>query len=240
MGGKRALIIGRGGIGSALVDALSASREYEHLYVGSRQPRSRGRPGETSLHIDILDEQTLASAACAVASEGELDLMVVATGLLHRGTSIRPEKSVRQIDRAAMSETFAVNTIGPALAAKHFLPLLATRRPAIIAFLSARVGSIGDNRLGGWHSYRASKAGLNALVRGFAIELARRNPEAIAVSLHPGTVDTHLSMPFQARIDPASIFSARESAAHLIDVIKGLTPGDSGGFFAWNGERIAY
>jgi NAD(P)-dependent dehydrogenase (short-subunit alcohol dehydrogenase family) len=124
-----------------------------------------------------------------------------------------------------MAEVFAVNSIGPALAAKHFLPLLGRRHRAVAIFLSARVGSISDNRLGGWHSYRASKAALNALVRCFAIELGRSNPEAIVAALHPGTVDTPLSEPFQARVAESSLFSANNSAMHILGVIDQLSNG---------------
>ncbi|MBU1258263.1 MAG: SDR family NAD(P)-dependent oxidoreductase [Alphaproteobacteria bacterium] len=241
MAGKRALIIGSsGGIGGALVDALDASGDFERIYAGSRQPPGRARNSIYPLTIDILDESIMAAAAAEISREGLLDLVIVASGLLHRDAAIRPEKSFRQIDAASLTELLAVNSIGPALAAKHFLPLLAVDRRAVIAFLSARVGSIGDNRLGGWHGYRASKAALNALVRCFSIELVRSNPEAIAVALHPGTVDTRLSAPFQARLRPGSLFSARESAAHLLAVIGQLSPAESGGLFGWDGRRIPY
>jgi NAD(P)-dependent dehydrogenase (short-subunit alcohol dehydrogenase family) len=194
----------------------------------------------TPISIDILDENTLSAAARSVAREGDLDLLIVATGLLHRAESISPEKSFRHIDAAAMTKVFAVNSIGPALVAKHFLPVLAAKRRVAAIFLSARVGSIADNRLGGWHSYRASKAALNALVRCFAIELGHRNPEAIVAALHPGTVDTRLSKPFQARIPPASLFAAERSAAHILSVIDQLSKADSGGFFAWDGRQIPF
>lgn len=194
----------------------------------------------TPLAVDILDENSLASAALAIGLDGELDLLIVATGLLHSADGIKPEKSFRQLDAAAMADIFAVNTIGPALIAKHLLPLMATKRRAAAIFLSERVGSIGDNRLGGWHGYRASKAALNALTRCFAIEVGRRNPEAIVAALHPGTVDTPLSRPFQARVVSTSLFSADVSAAHIISVIDRLKPEDSGGFFGWDGRPIQF
>jgi len=194
----------------------------------------------TPLSIDILDEDSIFAAADVIAQDGDLDLLIVATGLLHAAESISPEKGFRQIDAAAMTRVFAVNSVGPALVAKHFLPLLASKGQTAAIFLSARVGSIEDNRSGGWHSYRASKAALNSLVRCFAIEVGRRNPEAVVAALHPGTVDTPLSRPFQARISPASLFSAERSARHLLDVIDQLTPGDSGGFFGWDGRPIPF
>ena len=240
MDGKRALVIGSGGgIGAALVDRLVASGRFNRIYAGNRRPHSCHHPNVTRLTIDILDDATLAGAGRQIARDGALDLVIVATGLLQRGTDIRPEKSLRQLDASVMAEVFAVNSIGPALVAKHILPLLARRR-AVAIFLSARVGSIADNRLGGWHSYRASKAALNALVRCFAIELARNSPDAIVAALHPGTVDTPLSEPFQARIAGSSLFSADHSAASILAVIDQLAPTDSGGFFGWDGRPIPF
>ena len=241
MNGKRALVIGSGGgIGAALVEQLVASGQFDCIYAGNRRPHASRHSNVTRLTIDILDDDMLAETARQIAEEGALDLLIVATGLLHRGTDIRPEKSFRQLDASTMAEVFAVNSIGPALVAKHFLPLLARRQRAVAIFLSARVGSIADNRLGGWHSYRASKAALNALVRCFAIELGRRNPEAIVAALHPGTVDTPLSEPFQARVAGSSLFSADDSAARILGVIDQLLPTDSGGFFGWDGRPIPY
>ncbi len=238
---KRALVIGSsGGIGAALVNQLVASGRFDRIYAGTRRPDASRHPDVTTLTIDILDDGTLAEAGRQIARDGALDLLIVATGLLHRTTDIRPEKSLRQLEASVMAEVFAVNSIGPALVAKHFLPLLARRQRAVAIFLSARVGSIADNRLGGWHSYRASKAALNALVRCFAIELGRSNPEAIVAALHPGTVDTPLSEPFQARVAESSLFSADKSAMHILAVIDQLSPMDSGGFFGWDGRPIPY
>ena len=237
---RRACVLGAsGGIGAALVEALDAEG-YDRIYAGARREIAVRSPVARPFRFDILDEDSLDRAARGIAEEGELDLVIVATGMLHRGVEVRPEKSVRQVNPASMQEVFAVNTIGPALAAKYFLPLLARDRRAVIAFLSARVGSIADNRLGGWHSYRASKAALNALVRCFAIELAQRNRDGIAVALHPGTVDTRLSMPFRRSLAPGQLQRADISAACLLDVLETLTPADSGGFFGWDGNAIPY
>lgn len=241
MSGKRALVIGSGGgIGAALVDQLVVSGRFDRIYEGSRRPEASNDPSVKRLTTDILDDDTLAEAGRQIANEGALDLLIVATGLLHRGTDIRPEKSLRQLDASVMAEVFAINSVGPALVAKHFLPLLARRQRAVAIFLSARVGSIADNRLGGWHSYRASKAALNALVRCFAIELGRSNPEAIVAALHPGTVDTPLSEPFQARVAESSLFSADKSAMHIMAVFDQLSSRDSGGFYGWDGRPIPY
>lgn len=236
---RRACVLGAsGGIGAAIVDRL-AEAGWDRIHAGARTPRVASSACVRPFRFDLLDEASVEAAACNLADDGPLDLVIVATGMLHRA-ELLPEKSARQIELAAMHAYFAVNSIGPALAAKYFLPLLARDRRAVIAFLSARVGSIGDNRLGGWHSYRASKAALNALVRCFAIELAQRNREAIAVALHPGTVDTALSLPFQRNIPPDRLFRPEDSARHLLAVIDGLTPCQSGGFFAWDGSRIEY
>jgi NAD(P)-dependent dehydrogenase (short-subunit alcohol dehydrogenase family) len=241
LSGKRALVIGSGGgIGAALVDQLVVSGRFDRVYAGSRRPEASNDPSVKRLTTDILDDDTLAEAGRQIANEGALDLLIVATGLLHRGTDIRPEKSLRQLDASVMAEVFAINSVGPALVAKHFLPLLARRQRAVAIFLSARVGSIADNRLGGWHSYRASKAALNALVRCFAIELGRSNPEAIVAALHPGTVDTPLSEPFQARVAESSLFSADKSAMHIMAVFDQLSSRDSGGFYGWDGRPIPY
>jgi len=137
-----------------------------------------------------------------------------------------------------MERAFRINTIGPALVAKHFLPLLSKDRKAVFAALSARVGSISDNRLGGWHAYRASKAALNMMIRTLSIELARQKPKALCVGLHPGTVDTDLSKPFQARVAKDKLFSPAHSARCLLTVLDGLGPEENGGVFAWDGGRV--
>ena len=137
-----------------------------------------------------------------------------------------------------MAEVFALNAIGPAIIAKHALPAMRREGRCAVAALGARVGSISDNRLGGWHSYRASKAALAMLVRNFAIELARRNPEAIAVCLHPGTADTPFSKPFQGNVPQARLFTADTSAQRMLTVLDTLTAADSGKHFAWDGTEI--
>ena len=187
--------------------------------------------------VDIEDEQSIFRAAEQIDSGGKLDLVLVASGLLHDDATA-PEKSYRQLSRESLQRYFLVNTTGPALVAKHFLPLLHTDEPALFGAVSARVGSISDNRLGGWYGYRASKAALNMMIRTLAIELARGRPHAMCVALHPGTVDTPLSKPFQRGVAAARLFSPAVSAAHLLEVISKLRPEDSGGCFAWDGSRI--
>ena len=225
----RAIVVGAsGGIGGALVEALrAAGSEVVAL--------SRSASGDD--HIEIEDEASIATAAERVRSRGTVDLVIVATGVL-KAEGIAPEKSMRDLTADTLPRYFAVNTIGPALVAKHFLPLL-SRGPSAFAALSARVGSISDNRLGGWHGYRASKAALNMMIRTLAIELTRTRPEAVCVALHPGTVDTGLSQPFQRGVPSGQLFTPQRSAEAMLAVLAGLTPADSGGCFAWDGQRIA-
>lgn len=229
-----------GGIGAALVAELLASGRYDTIHAGSRSPMPT-TSGVMPFSFDLTDESTIAKAAAAIAATGPLDLIIIATGALQdTATGMAPEKSFRAIDPAVMAQVFAINTIGPALIAKHFLPLLPRARRCVLAAISARVGSIGDNRLGGWHSYRASKAALNMLIANFAIEAQRRNPQAMAVALHPGTVDTALSAPFQTGVAPDHLFTPHYSASCLLRVIDTLTPADNGGLFAWDGARIPF
>ena len=171
-------------------------------------------------------------------SDDPPELVLVATGVLTLTDGTGPEKTYRQLDAATMAEILAINTIGPALVAKHMLPLLRRDRRTVFAVLSARVGSISDNRLGGWHSYRASKAALNMLMKTFAIELARTHPLAVVVGLHPGTVDTALSTPFQRGVPADKLFNPQQSAQALLDVIEHSGPADSGSVFDWRGERV--
>lgn len=224
-----------GGIGSALCEALAARPEVSEIHALSR---SGAGPNSAKVKIgqaDILDEENLAASARAI---GPVDLVIAATGLLSDGGALQPEKSFRHQDLEAFRRVFDINTFGPALVAKHFLPIMPRQGRAIFAALSARVGSISDNHLGGWHAYRASKAALNMLIRNYAIEQARRNPDFIAVGLHPGTVDTDLSKPFQGNVPDKQLFTPQQSATYLVNVIMGLTPADSGKVFDWAGQEI--
>ncbi len=236
--GKRCAIFGSsGGIGNALVELLAARDDVAQVHALARGPQAT--PSKVRAHrFDLIDETTIAEACAAIAAP--LDLVIVATGRLIRDNGDGPEKSARAITADALAEMFAINAIGPALIAKHCLPLLRKTGKPTFAAVSAKVGSIADNRLGGWHSYRASKAALNMLVRNFAIELARTNPAAIAVTLHPGTVDTPLSRPFQRGVPADKLFTANQSAAHLLGVIDTLSSTDSGKLFAWDGTELPF
>ena len=217
-GGTAVVVGATGGIGRAATEAIAASGAFDAVL-----PLGRA----TDPPIDLLDEASIAAAAEAIAATGPLRLVLDATGALSK-EGLVPEKSWRQIDPQAMARAFALNATGPALLMKHVLPLFPREGRAVFATLSARVGSIGDNRLGGWYGYRASKAALNQLVRCAAIELARSRPDAVCVALHPGTVDTGLSTGFaKAGLD---VQAPRVAAERLLAIIDGLTPADSGGF----------
>ena len=224
---QAAVVIGAsGGIGAALAGLLRVSGRFAVVHALSRS--------ETGL--DLEDEASIAEAAGRVAEGAPPTLVFVATGVLHDG--FEPERGYRALTADHMMRDYRINTVGPALVARHFLPLLPRDRRAVFAALSARVGSIGDNRLGGWHSYRASKAALNMVLRNLAVELGRTHPQAVVAGLHPGTVDTALSQPFQRGVKPETLFTADYSAERLLAVIDGLAPADSGGVFAWDGARI--
>ena len=223
----KAIVIGAGGgIGSALAAALEA-RGGEVVRLSRRS--------EPPLDLDC--DASIEAAAQRLADRGPFDLVIVATGLLH-GPGVVPERSVRQIDGAALDRLFRINATGPALVIRHFLPLLNRDSRGVMVALSARVGSIGDNRIGGWVGYRAAKAALNQIIRTIAIELKRTHPEAILVGLHPGTVDTDLSAPFQRNVAREGLFTPDQAATQLLDVIGRLTADDSGYCLDWAGERL--
>jgi NAD(P)-dependent dehydrogenase (short-subunit alcohol dehydrogenase family) len=231
--GVSAVVIGAsGGIGAAFEAALVEEGAFEVVHGFARS-----RSG--TQHLDLLDEASIAAAAAHVAQGPPPTLVIVATGLLHAGDH-GPEKALRDLDPDWLARVYAVNAIGPALVAKHFLPVMPRTGRSVFAALSARVGSISDNRLGGWHGYRASKAALNMLVRNLAIEERRRNDRAIVVALHPGTVDTGLSRPFQGSVQPGRLFDAERAALQLLDVIEQLKIPDSGKLFDYEGAEIPF
>lgn len=246
MSGRHAAVIGAtGGLGSAFVEALLADASIECVHACARTPVTHT---DARLHwhrLDLLDADSIASAANAIAASGPLDMVLIATGVLsgeqqsaEGSVQLQPEKSFSQLTAAQMETMFRLNTIGPALVLQHFMPLLRRDRRAVAAALSARVGSISDNRLGGWHSYRASKAALNMLIKGAAIEQRRTNPHAIVVGLHPGTVATGLSAPFRKNVAADQLFTPDVAAQHLLRVVEQLTYEDSGRCFGWDGREI--
>jgi NAD(P)-dependent dehydrogenase (short-subunit alcohol dehydrogenase family) len=235
-GGSGAVVVGAsGGIGAALVAALLADDTFGTVYALSRhcQPSTEGRLRR--LPADVTDEASLEQAAAALVAP--IRLVIVATGTLH-SAGLQPEKTYRALNPAALLESYRVNVVGPAMVARAMLPRLAPAGRSVFAALSARVGSIGDNRSGGWHAYRASKAALNMIIRNLAIETARRTPDTLCVGLHPGTVDTQLSQPFQRNVVPGKLFTPAYSAACLLSVLDSLSQADSGNVLAWDGSTI--
>lgn len=235
-----AVIGASGGIGRAMCEKLEAEQAVTRIYALSRSGNApaSAMSKAIAMRLDLRDEQTIIAAADKIKLDGDLTGVIVASGLLSdAATGLAPEKSLREQTLPAFEDVFAINTFGPAIVAKHFLPLLARKQRAVFAALSARVGSISDNRLGGWHAYRASKAALNMLVKNYALEMKRRNEESIVVSLHPGTVATDLSAPFTGS-GGRTVFSPAQSADYLWQVISALTPADTGKAFDWQGTEI--
>jgi NAD(P)-dependent dehydrogenase (short-subunit alcohol dehydrogenase family) len=234
--GLAVVIGGTGGIGAALVAGLQ-TQGFQVLALGRR----------TQPALDYTEETTVAACAQHVADHLALtglplQRLIVATGFLHgdtvSGHRAEPERSWQHLNADALQHNFLINAVGPALVMRHFLPLLPKQGRCIAAFLSARVGSIGDNALGGWYAYRASKAALNQLVHTSAIELARRNKEALCLALHPGTVDTGLSQPFAKK--GLQVRPAHEAASDLLKVIDTLPAGSSGQFFDHQGLSVPW
>ena len=227
--GSIAVVFGSsGGIGGALTEVLRATNRFAQVVALSRS---------TSPSIDLLDETSLQHAVAFARAKGELRLVIDATGFLH-DIQQRPEKSWNQIEAGKFARSFALNATGPALIMKHVLPALPRSGKAVFATLSARVGSIGDNRLGGWYAYRASKAALNQIVRTAAVELARRAPEAVCVALHPGTVASALSAPFA--VAGLEVHSTSAAAQHLLAVIDRIDVRQNGAFLDWRGDAVAW
>ena len=238
------------GIGLALVRALLAEPSVARLFASSRHAArdetlvdlassSGGRLGR--IDMDVTVEDSVANAAAAIRAEtARIDLVVNCAGVLHDGADMQPEKRLADVSPVSLQRSFAVNAVGPLLVAKHFQGLLDREARAVFASLSARVASIGDNRLGGWYAYRTAKAAQNMVTRNLSIELRRRARGVICVALHPGTVDTGLSRPFQSNVPEERLFSPERAARQLLDVIDGLRPEDNGGFFAWDGQPIPW
>jgi NAD(P)-dependent dehydrogenase (short-subunit alcohol dehydrogenase family) len=197
------------------------------------------RAAEGRIEVVSLDVRDEASIAAAAAKVSKLHLLMNVAGLLHDDT-LGPEKRLADMDPTNMRRVFEVNAFGPLLVAKHFASALIHQERAVLANVSARVGSIGDNRLGGWYSYRASKAAQNMFTKNLAIELGRRSPHVVVVGMHPGTVDTDLSKPFQRSVPPGQLFDVERAASQLLGVIERLGPEDSGSFVAYDGQAIPW
>ncbi|MGA8515244.1 MAG: SDR family NAD(P)-dependent oxidoreductase [Burkholderiaceae bacterium] len=223
----RALVIGAtGGIGAAFCTLLSQNPRCAQVL---------GLHRHSEPPIDFDHEASIAAAAQQLAPAGKFHLIIVATGMLH-SQSLMPEKRLADLNYAHMAQVFRTNTLGPTMVLRHFAPLLDTQR-GVLAVLSAKVGSIEDNRLGGWYSYRASKAGLNMLLKTAAIEVKRSNPESVLVALHPGTVNSQLSKPFNGEnIGRNALVAAQD----MLAVLASLSANDSGRFFAYDGQSLPW
>jgi NAD(P)-dependent dehydrogenase (short-subunit alcohol dehydrogenase family) len=244
-----ALVIGASqGIGLGFVRNLLNNPQISKVYATYRSQASASDllslaqdSGQVHcLKADTTQEEQIATCCEQIKASGDrLHWAINCVGILHEG-DIQPEKALRQLDADQLTRYFQVNSIGPALWAKHLLPLMKHSDRSLLATLSAKVGSIGDNRLGGWYGYRASKAALNMLLKTAAIEYRRRSPNTIVVALHPGTTDTKLSEPFQRNVAPEKLFSVDRTVAQLLAVLEGLDSDDSGQFFSWDGTVIPW
>lgn len=234
-----AVIGASGAIGSALVTQFANRDDTDKIFTLSRSDCAITAGNVIPLNVDLESEASIQTAADAASQDAPLDQIIVATGFLH-DENIMPEKSLKDLSTGKFEKLFAINSIGPALLAKHFLPTLTRQRRSVFAAISARVGSISDNSLGGWYAYRASKAALNMIIKCASIEMARRNPAAIVVALHPGTVDSSLSRPFHRHVPESQLFSPSQAAGKLLSLIDRLEANDSGKFFAWDGKQIPF
>lgn len=246
----RALIVGASrGIGLAWVEYLLKSSPDQKVIAAARQASGnealacliKAHPSQLQcIDLDVTDEASVAAVASSI-EDNSLGWVVNTTGVLHdQSTGILPEKRIEDLNWKGFEKLMRINAFSSALLLQHLLPKFQKDQRAYFAALSARVGSISDNRIGGWYSYRASKAALNQLLKTASIETKRRYPHLILAALHPGTTDTDLSKPFQANVPPEKLFSPEFVAERLMAVLLGLSEQDSGGFFAWDGEPIPY
>lgn len=237
------------GIGLALTKELLKHHQQAQVhatYRGAIPPDplrhlAESVDGRLQLHsLDVRDDATIGQLAKVLAEGGhEPDLVIHGAGILHNG-SLQPEKALKQIKRDNLRQVFDTNAFGPILLAQALIPLMPRERPCHFAALSAMVGSIGDNRIGGWYAYRSSKAALNQLLKTLAIEAGRQRPQLCVTSIHPGTTDTGLSRPFQARVPAAKLYRPQQSAKRIITVILAGRPEDSGRFVNWDGQPLPW
>ena len=243
-----ALVVGASqGIGLGFVKHLLATERIARVYATYRNPETAAQllalqeqPRLVCLPMDATKEAEIMQQVAYVQTQSTvLDLVVNCVGILH-DDNLQPEKSLRQIDAVKLMQYFQVNSIPTALLAKHLQPLLKKSDRSVFTTISAKIGSIEDNRLGGWYGYRSSKAALNMFLKTIAIEYSRKNPHTIVVALHPGTTDTRLSQPFQRNVPPEKLFSVDRTVTQLLEVINSLTEKDSGSFLSWDGSPLPW
>lgn len=236
----RVIIIGAsGGIGKELVKNLDNSDQVDKIYALSRNPEKSTSNKIITEKLDLSNEDSIQSTSSKLLTTGKFDLCIIATGLL-QDKEMTPEKNMKSLKTSSFNKSFLINTIGPALVAKYFIPLLRNDKKAVLAAISARVGSISDNKIGGWYAYRASKAALNMVIKCLSIEVSRKSKNQIILGLHPGTVDTNLSKPFQKNVPKEKLFSPDFSALKLLNVINEATVNESGSLLAWDGSVISF
>lgn len=236
------------GIGLEFARQLASRDDVDLVLASCRNPATAevlaalgASPKVRVMRLDVEDESSLRDAAALAADHTpHLNLLVNAAGMLHTPDGIGPERRLDGLQPGSLARSFAINATGPALVVKHFRTLLQKADRPVVANISARVGSIGDNRLGGWYGYRASKAAQNQLTRCMAIELGRGPRPVAVIALHPGTVDTDLSRPFQGGVPPDKLFSTERAVRQLLGIIDGVTREQSGRFFAWDGSEIPW
>jgi len=244
-----ALVIGAsGGIGISMIQLLL--KKGIHVIASVRELqmknsvqlntlRSDYKSQITIVSMDISAQESIERAFTTITEQtNKLHLIINCTGLLHNSKGLQPEKRLEDINANNLAQSFAINSIGPLLIARYALPLLRHEERSVLSNISARVGSISDNRAGGWYAYRAAKAAQNMITKTLAIEFNRRSPNTICVGLHPGTVDTELSKPFQRNLKPGQLTTTEQSANYLFEVISKLDKNDSGKVFAWDGSEI--
>ena len=234
---RNIVIIGSSGtIGSSLVNIYKKNLE-DNIFAFSRGYNFMHASNVVQDHINILDEESIENTVAKYFKENSIDILIVATGLLHND-ALFPEKSIRDISLEKFQKLFSINTIAPALIFKHFINSISREKRTILAAFSARVGSISDNKIGGWHSYRASKSALNMIIKNFSIEIGRKYKKSIIVGLHPGTVDSKLSKPFQKNVPSEKLFTGEYSASKIIKVLEDLNIEDTGKCFDFNALEV--
>jgi NAD(P)-dependent dehydrogenase (short-subunit alcohol dehydrogenase family) len=234
---KKVAVIGSSGaIGNAFLEHYIKDESVENIFSFSRSNISIENNKVIHGLIDVENETSIQKASQSL-EEVKLDEIIIASGLLHT-EDFGPEKSIKDLKADNILKILSVNTVGPAIVGKYFLPLLNKKNKSVMAFLSARVGSISENKLGGWYSYRASKAALNQIIKNFSIEINRVNPQAIILGLQPGTVESNFSQPFKKNVKEGNLFTAEYSVSMLLDVINSSTTKDSGKLIGWDGEEI--
>jgi NAD(P)-dependent dehydrogenase (short-subunit alcohol dehydrogenase family) len=232
-----AIIGSSGTIGRTFTKQLSELYADAKVHAFSKNGQKHFASNIIHHMINYNDENSIEQAALLASKERPLDMVIVATGILYEN-KIMPEKSLRDLSAEKFLRLFEVNTILPALILKHFIPRLNRENRSVFAALSARVGSISDNKLGGWYAYRASKVALNMIIKNAAIEIHRKNKQAIIVGLHPGTVDSNLSKPFQSNVPDGKLFTPDYSVKMLLEVLSNLTSESSGRCFSWEGKEV--